>query len=212
MALGSKPGPDWWQATAGEGGAISRFSFRYGPLPPDGFGGEGAPQGLSVSISEGELLVVEVRMGGIVVLSRAAGVGLDRDTWLRVTISVVGASVAAYVDGRQLTARVHLPHWEPLRSWQMGLGADGGGFDRYVSGVHLVSSLLLAHAPAVVSLLLNGQQPAVGRLNFTFAAEKVISSLSPRSGPLAASTAVTVYGANLELFQHKSCLLEQVLG
>ena len=70
--------------SAGAAGTLSSFSFRYGPLSRTGFGGGGAAEGLSVSLSDGDSLVAEVRLGGTVLLSRAVGQGLEKDTWMRV--------------------------------------------------------------------------------------------------------------------------------
>ena len=90
----------------------ARLGFRYGPLHGAAFGGEGAAEGLSVSLSDGgPPLVVEVRLGGVTLLSRVLGAALPRAAWVRLAVNVTDAHLKVTSAGTSSPSRPrHLPN------------------------------------------------------------------------------------------------------
>ena len=192
----------------------ARTAFRYGPLPADGFGGEGALEGLSVSLSDGPApLAVEVRLDGYTLLSRALGAPLPRGLWMRVKVDCTDGVLGVAIDDadgeRRLVSDLQLPSWLPQRSWAMGIGASGARPGRYLMEPRLTSALILGLESVRVKLRLLGQQHAGPELDYLYTAEAVVSEISPASGPAAAPTPITIRGANFDLGLAVKCRLEQ---
>ena len=188
----------------------ARIAFRYGPIPDGVFGGEGAVDGLSVSLSDGPPpLVVEVRYGGTTILSRAVGAPLPRGTWMRVRIRCDAANLTVSADDRTLVGGLIIPGWTPTRAWHMGLGASGRRPARYVAEVHLRSALILGLSDSPVRLSMHGAQYTDTFMNFTYTSVAVVSDISPASGPSSSPTQIVITGANFNLGLGVACRLDQ---
>ena len=197
-----------------------RIALRYGPLPSSSFGGEGAAEGLSISLSDGAPpLSIEVRHMGTTLLSRVLGASLILGEWMRVTVTcregvltVRVYQINGFINDRPLAVDLVLPGWAPSRMWQMGIGAHGTRPGRYVREVRLRSALIFGVSAVPVRLQVQGQQyiePPPPRLNFTYTADAAVSELSPASGPMSTSTAITIQGANFDLGLGVRCRFDQ---
>lgn len=112
-------------------------------------------------------------------------------------------------DERVLIEALPLPGWAPTRAWQLGVGAHGareGG--RFLSTLRLRSALILGLASVPVRFRMHSQLLS-SPLNFTYAADAVVSTIAPQSGPVGAPTALTIQGANFNLGLAVACRFEQ---
>ena len=190
-------------------------SFNYGPLdeqtPLDESGGE--HRGLAVSFVRGASALLEVRLRGVLLLSRPIDDAWPRRVWSPVAISLSdGAggttSLAVRISGAEVLreGELVLPDWQPAPFWRVAFAARtplaAGAADAYgLSELRIDSGSLAPHASVPVRVSLNGQQFSewdgadVPRL--TYVAPPVVSSVTPPLGPLGGGKVVLVRGANL---------------
>ena len=149
-------------------------SFNYGPLdehtPLDESGGEHL--GLSVSFVRGPNTVLEVRLHGMLLLSRPIDDAWPRRVWSPVAIALLGGagpnpttSITVRISGAEILrdGELVLPDWDPAPFWRVAFAARtplaAALADAYeLSQLRVGSGLLAASSSVPVRVSLNGQQ------------------------------------------------------
>ena len=124
-----------------------------------------------------------------------ASLTLTRDSWRRVEITLVNASLSLTDDGQALMRKIRLSEWQPTERFQIGFTARRATVVpesvEWLRSVRIVAGSLLVESPAIVEVSLNGlEYTNGGAVAFTYLSEPHLASIHPIGGPTGGATLI----------------------
>lgn len=140
-------------------------------------------------------------------------------SWVRVELVVDAHGLSFFHDGwsgwayNESSRGMGIPGWNPQRGWRFAFAASNSrSSDHHWIDNLVIESPWLEAGPALyeMEVTVNGQHflPAA---NITYTAHAAVSSINPRTGPVAGNTQLRVEGVNLFNGDNYTCRFDDIV-